>query len=394
MHLTEGIRTPPIFRLWAGISTIAGVLQRRVFTYTEASSDPLCPNLYIILAGPPATGKSIIINETRKMWSTVKGLHIASDNFSKASFVAELQNATRSYINGSEDMSMFCSLAAAIDEFGVFIPRYDLEFLSVLTRIYDNPADHKEPRITREDRVVIRPNLNIIAGVAPDFMAEIFPEVAWNQGFTSRFLFIYSEPIQFTNKTYFNKRQEHNMLELTTKLSKFFDLGGEFELSQETQEAHISWLDAGKPDAPEHGRLRHYASRRDTQILKLAMISSVSSGKNLYIDIEDYERAREWLFEAELVMPDVFRAMKQKSDAQLIQDLWYYLNQKYSRLAYDQRVPIDDKELWEFLKERTTSPSIPKVIETAERSGVIRRAPGSGITPKWIPRPQNEHSRI
>jgi hypothetical protein len=309
MQITEGIHSPPIFRLWAGLVTIAGVLQRRVYTYTEASTDPLYPNLYVILAGSPATGKSVIIRETKKLWSKINGLYVASDNFTKASFIAELQNSPRAFMNWSDDINVFCSLAAPVREFGVFVPRYDTEFLSVLSDIFDNLDKYTEPRISVPGRSVDKPGLNIIAGVVPDTLGDMFPEIAWSQGFTARFIFIYSEVIKFSNASYFKKRVATDATTLVPALERFFDLGGEFEWSSEAQEAHIAWLDTGQPGAPDHSRLRHYATRRSVQLVKLAMISSVSAGRNLYVDIEDYERAHEWLAEAEAVMPDVFRAM-------------------------------------------------------------------------------------
>lgn len=385
---TEGMRSPPIFRLWAAISCLAGILQRRVYTYTHVSTDPLCPNLYVVLVGSPASGKSLAINEVKKLWSRIRGFHIASDNVTKASFVTELQGAIRTFMNGSGIPAIFCSLGAPIAEFGVFIPRFDMEFLSTLTHIWDNPPKYREPRVSLPDREVDMPNLNIISGVAPDFLGELFPEVAWSQGFTARFLFIYSENLKFDNKNYFKKRPAIDIASLVPFLESAYNLSGEFEWSVEAQEAHIEWLDAGEPGAPEHNRLKHYSSRRAAHIAKLAMISAVSAGHGLFVELSDLERARTWLFAAEAVMPDTFRAMGQKSDTQIIFDLHEHLYTLYSRVARDQRQPIADEIVWTFLSERAPSMTIPRIIETAERSGVIRRAPGMNSRPRWIPRPR------
>lgn len=393
MSATEGIRSPDIFRLWTAIFTIAATQQRRTYTYTHVSIDPLCPNLYIGLAGPPGTGKNLGINISRRLLSRVRGLNISSDNFTKASFVTEMQNSNRVFMNGAEAPMILSSLAAPIVELSNFLSRNDTEMMSVLTHIFDNPDSYDEPRVSVAPRSVDKPNLSIIAGVTPDYLTELFPEVAWGQGFASRWIFIYSEKVRFSNTNYFTKRPQTDLANLVPPLVRFFDYGGEFTWSKEAQQAHEAWLDADMPGAPDHSRLRHYASRRDIHIPKLAMISSVAAGRNLFVDIEDYERAHTWLADAEAVMPDVFRAMIAKSDSQLVADLHYELWMKHwSRHVHTQRQSIPNEVLWEFLSTRTTSFNIPKVIENAERSGVIRRDPKFPTTPapRWIPRPLNE----
>jgi hypothetical protein len=67
----------------------------------------------------------------------------------------------------------------------------------------------------------------------------------------------------------------------------------------------------------------------------------------------------------------------------------------YGRRAIDKRIPIDDNVLWTFLGDKAPSQNIPKIIEVAERSGVIRRVPGINVgSPRWIPRPLTEHTNI
>lgn len=397
MSATAGLQTPEIFRLWTGIFTIASTLQRRCYTYTNVSIDPLCPNLYIGLVGPPGTGKNLAINAGRRLLSGVRGLTISSDNFTKASFVAEMETANRVFINGTQQHEIFSSLSVPMVELSTFIGRNDHDIMKVLTHIFDNPPYYKEPRTSVHSREVDKPNLNIIGGVTPDYLGDLFPEIAWGQGLTSRWIFIYSDKIKVTsNANYFTRRREQNLDSLIKPLIRYYDFGGEFTWSEEAQNAHINWLDADEPGAPEHSRLQHYASRRSVHVQKLAMISSVSSGKNLYVDIEDYERAHEWLSSAEAVMPDVFRAMAQRSDSQLMLDMHQHLwMNHWNHILHSKRTSIENEILWKFLADRTTSNNIQNVINAAERSGLIRRDPKhpAAPNPRWIPKPLNEYSK-
>src|SRR6266481_9773574 len=47
MDYTGGLPSPAIFRLWAGISTLAGAQERR--TRVMSAGRPIYPNLYVLL---------------------------------------------------------------------------------------------------------------------------------------------------------------------------------------------------------------------------------------------------------------------------------------------------------------------------------------------------------
>lgn len=55
IELTEGLPTPPLFRLWSGITTLSAVLERKVWLPTMRQI--LFPNIFTLLVGPPGSGK-------------------------------------------------------------------------------------------------------------------------------------------------------------------------------------------------------------------------------------------------------------------------------------------------------------------------------------------------
>jgi hypothetical protein len=114
------------------------------------------------------------------------------------------------------------------------------------------------------------------------------------------------------------------------------------------------------------------------------MISSASRCCDLEIAQEDVERARSWLLEAEKFMPDIFASMKQKSDSQVLLDLHFFMYQLWASVAREERKPVMEDKIYEFLSERVPSSQIGKIIEVAEKTGMMKR----GMYPcEWIPRP-------
>lgn len=366
LYVTEGIPSPRRFRLWAAISTIAGALERRVYTLTRGGHTH--PNLFVSLAGQSGHGKTQSIMLARNLWAGVAELKMAPDDVTNASFYDALAGCVRSTMNGA-GMTIFSAMSVCARELGNFMPKYDTGFMSNLSDIYDNPPHFSSARRTSVSVNIDKPTVNILAAVTPDYLGDLLPEVAWGQGFTSRMIFIYDHLDADTDIDVFKQAVNVGTTSLRPELNEFFELSGEFIWAENARVELNAWVNAGAPPKPTHGRLKQYNTRRTIHVLKLSMISAVSAGRDLYVTLEDFERALEWLLDAETVMPDVFRAMGQKSDNQLIEDLQYHIYTVYSGMLRDGRKPIPVAEVWKFLGPRIESHRIDSIIKLAVQSG-------------------------
>ncbi len=375
---TKDVPSPEIYRLWSAITAVSGALERKVFT--TGSAGPIYPNLFTILVGPPASGKTNAIKPIRDLWSRIKGLNLAPDNVTKAALIDSLSRALRTIITSTSTALTFSAMAVPCSEFGIFFTHHDLEFLSVLNHIYDNPPSYKEERRTAGIIEINKPYLVILAGTQPDFLSTFLPEEAWGMGFTSRLIMIYADKAPPSDLF---SRREVKASALAARLLEVFEYKGEFQWTKNAVDEINAWNTAGCPPAPTHSKLFHYNGRRAVHVIKLAMISAVSrcTGE-LIVTVDDFERAKDWLLDAEKTMPDIFRAMGLKSDAQLIADLHYHLYRKYSSVAMDKRRPLPTSEIYEFLHTRVPSDKIARLIDVAEKTGYIRR----GTYPdEWVP---------
>ena len=104
------------------------------------------------------------------------------------------------------------------------------------------------------------------------------------------------------------------------------------------------------------------------------------------IELIDVRRAFEWLFEAEALMPDIFRAMVGKSDRQVIEELHLYMESTWIKNKYK---PLRTDEVTTFLSHRIPSEKIFPVLNIAEATGII--AHPAGALDLWIPRPRHLH---
>lgn len=391
MGLTEGITAPEIYRQWCGIAAVAGALERRVWAIT--SKKQLFPNLYTLLVGPPGVGKTVSIDYVRDLWYAARippntRFRIAPDSLTKAALVDSLAAADRKIVTPT-GLVEYHSLLVVSAELGVLVSAHDLEFLSVLNYIYDNQRHYIEKRRTLNKEInIIFPQLNILAGSQPGFLASLLPEEAWSMGTTARLIMIYAS--QAPTVDIFAKIDEEVVYQddprfkaLALALGHIGTLMGKMAWTPEAQAELQAWETAGRKPVPVHSKLQHYSSRRLLYVLKLSMISAVSRSGELLITLEDVERARTWLIQAETLMPDIFKEMVGRSDSQVIQELHFYI----WRLWVKEKKPIHEARIYSFLKDRMPSEKIPRLIDVAMRANIITGA-GERL---YIPRARHEH---
>jgi hypothetical protein len=383
---TSGIPSPEVFRLWAGIATLAGALERRV--WVKLAGKAVYPNMYTLLVGVPATGKSQAIEHTNELWHAIAELKLAPHDITKASLVDNLEKASRKLVmptdNGGTQLLEYNSLLVAADEFGVLVPSHDLEFLSTLNRIYDNPPQHRQDRRSLKTPIdITNPQINIIAGVQPAYLANLLPDEAWAMGFMSRVVMVYASQKQKVKLFGANQLTKQANQVLIRSLRDVTKLYGQMDWEDAAALEFTRWYEDGCEPVPEHSRLEHYIGRRPLHVAKLAIVAAVSAGRR-FISFADFTRARDWLLSAELRMPDVFREMIQKSDIQVITELHFFAWQLWVK----DKKPIHESRLINFLTSRTPSERIPRILEVCSRANIFDRDAG---TSSYRPRPKNEH---
>lgn len=334
---------------------------------------------------PPGIGKSLIIDPVTEIWRDTKLLHVAPDNMSKAAFLDVLQDSGRMVkIPGELEMLNYHALNISASEFGVLCPAHDMEYLSVLTSVYDCRPNFRDNKRSRDkNQIDIKnPHINLLAGTQPDYLAQFLPDVAWGQGFMARVILVYDDSVLD-----FDMFGEHITLDgkLRKKLEddaqQILSLVGNFTWAEEAQNHYRKWASGGFQPVPGHLKLKHYNVRRGFYALKLALISAISYGHK-EIEKKDIMRAITWLTDVEAKMPEIFKAMKGNSDYGLLQELQLHVT---SLFISGGGKGLAEARLVRFLAERTASWNIPKIIEAAEKAGLIQKKIGPGGFEIWAP---------
>lgn len=386
--LTQGARTPALFRLWGALFLLAASLERRVWI---ANGDGIVyPNLYVLLVAPPGTGKFIIeatktlLAETVLPNSLTPAFKLAPDSMTNAALIDTLADSTRTFLppKGGAPLK-YNSLAVLQEEFSIMMPKYDMEYIGTLNGIFSNKAKHEERRRhgPHQKTLIEKPQLNILSGVQPSYLASLFPDEAWSTGLSRRLFMVYSS--ETPKFSLFHKSDVPHGLrqQLLDELSVLSVAYGEMAWEPAAMDKIDSWYMSGEKPVPEHSKLQYYCRTRGEFALKLSLLASLSRSRtDLTIRDVDVERALGWMLEAERVMPDIFRAMVGRSDKDVLEELHTYM---FAKFGADRR-PVRLEDIRRFLLTRVPHEKVESLIKAGESAGLWTYVAGNPEL--WVPK--------
>lgn len=401
MEYTEGLPTSEIFRKWSAIAAVTGALERRA--YVRLAGKPIYPNMFILLMGRPGTGKSVAIDEVRDLWASTGKFNVAPDRVTNRGLMGTMSRGVRHLGQGE----IYTTTLVGSSEFGVLVNTHDLQFMSILNQFYDCLNRPFEDETGQYGHVKLEaPHLSLISGAQPKFFAEVMPDVAYELGFTSRLVMVYSAevtkvelfPSQSLKEQIHEERAELRQA-LTRDLRTMATIKGEFAWEAEAAEALDSWYKDDLSPAPDHPNLQNYNARRIMQISKLCQAFSVSRAQDKIITLSDFTQAKAELLLCEEVMPQIFTEISKSTHGDEIRELFEYMWQRYMKLNGKNepaRKPIPQHHMMAFLRTRIPARDIPYTINHMEMSGMIEKLTDGddGRLITWKPLGREEQDSI
>lgn len=386
----SGVPTPNMFVKWAAIFAVGSAVRRRVWTHLIGGRH-LYPNLFIWLVGPPGTGKTEAIVPMGETLRKSKTAVIAPNDVTKQSLLDTLAKAPDAVTFEGPPLEVvdYHYMAIIIRELSNFMAAYDTQLAGILTDIFDNPPVNAESKRSGAGTVIHKPSLSFIAGTATKNLAATIGPSLWGQGFMSRLILVYSadQPsITLFDETTETRRETDP--QLVALLGRIGAMKGRMKWDKDAQEAFRKWFGEGpskqgcKP-YPLHPKLQEYNARRFLHMAKLSMISALSDAR-MNILLEDFQRAKGWLEEAETFMPEIFKEMTSHSDGEVLRELHMAMWVEYQRT----KRPVPAMFLYNFLLDRVASRDITRLIEAGESAGVYDRMAGTqGVDARYKPNP-------
>jgi hypothetical protein len=383
LKYTEGRGSPAIYRKWSAIFAVGAAMERKCWLKTSKGN--LFPNSYVLLVGPPGVGKSLCTTTVYDLLAELRTpetpYFLAPTSVSKASLVDRLNEAERRIVRPMEKPAViaFNSLTIIVNEFGVFMPTWEGEFMNTMTDLWDCGRYAETKRTSKINIEIPHTQLNLFSATTPAQLTGLLPEGAWETGFMSRVLIVYSGESHHTDLFAADlfDTEDTSREDLVHDLRDIYKMVGGFDIDEDAKLAINEWAKAGGPPVPDHPKLAHYRSRRAAHLLKLCMVASAATDSDKIITLDHYAEALDWLVELETFMPDVFKSMKSGGDGRAIEECWHYCYTLWIKT----KEPIPERRIIAFLQERVPVHNIDRIIDVMVRARLLEKE-GPGYKPK------------
>lgn len=366
---------PSLYHRWCAVSLVGAMLGRQV--YLPFGHGKIYPNQYIMLMGSPGARKSSAINISRKLLAATGYNRFAPDRTSKERFLMDIRQYADEDFESDIELLAFdapSELYVVAEEFTDFVGQGGMEFMTMLTKLWDNMDEYKHPKIHGKCVVVEKPTINILGGNTVQGLALALPPEALGNGFMSRLIFVHSEA---TGKkiTFPKPVSKDLMASLVEHLMQVREnIKGEVSYSKDCypllDRMYKEFHDVDDP------RFKHYSSRRFTHLLKLAMIIAVSDLRN-QISQEDVLNANTLLHYTELRMPKALGEFGKSKYSDVANTIIDALMKAHK--------PVNMTELWKLVAKDLNKISelgdIMKNLLTSSKVQVVTIAGKQGYMP-------------
>lgn len=334
MEYTKASEAPNEFHFWAGVSTIAGAVRRRV--WIDQNEFQWTPNFYIIFVGPAGVvTKSTSLRAGQKLLEAVPGIKFGPQSMTWQALGVDLEDAME-YLEfpdphtGVMQQVPMAPLTIHASELGTLLRMDDAQLISVLIDLWDGQQTPWKHKTKTSGNIEIRnPWINIIGCTTPSWLKTYFPEHMIGGGLTSRCIWLFNDKkrqyVPYPSLVWNNGSGYHDFKQkLVDDLIEISQLKGEFRLTKEAQDWGIAWYQdhwIAKPLHMASERYDGYRARKQTHLHKLAMVLSLARGDSLVLERDDLEKANMLLVDVEADMLKVFDSIGVVDEAKHVSEL-------------------------------------------------------------------------
>ena len=382
MSLTENSEPPVAYRKWTAISVIASALMRKV-KLELGISITVYPSLYIILVGPPSTGKGTIMRYALDIMKEIPVIKTASNATSLQALIRRMKETNLTDIDPRTGSQVYhSSMTVFSEEFTVFLGYNNRELIAALCDWYDCGELWIYDTIKRDREEIRGVYVNILAGTTPNAIQTAFPTDAIGDGLTSRIIFVNESDkdklVIFPAPT---REELDTQQKLISDLEQITLLTGLMKWSENAIDTYADWcIDADRNPPFQDKKFQGYVGRRRNHLLSLAIICSASRGNDLILEKRDIERAAKLLSEVEAKMGTVFKGMGSSDISVIINDaISFIVNSK-----------VDEIPIWQFARrfegdaDKWVLDRVLRTLETMNYIQVVVVAGGNSYIKRLI----------
>jgi hypothetical protein len=318
---------PEKFVWWAGVATISSALERRC--WIDQGHFNIYPNFFVVFVSDAGKGKkSTAVDIAMKVLKKVPAIQFMPKSCTWEGFVLKMQEMHKSQNQELDlDAPNIASAAVVVQprELSVFLDPTDKGKVSTLIELWDCPDDFDKFTIYRGDEAIERPCVNLVGGTTPSWIRDSFDRWSKEGGLVNRIVFLYEnrkrQSIAWPKRA--KQPDEKVWNALVADVVTMTRLNGPFTITEEAYTFGEEWykdydkkLETGKFDA-----VLGFRDRKQTHVLKTAMVLSVSRRDTMVITKDDIAEAIEIVTRVEADLNQVFSVVDERAELRPYNDL-------------------------------------------------------------------------
>ena len=268
--------------IWSAFSILGAAVNRKV--YTKIGDIPIYCNLYVLLVGPPGSGKSTSRNFAATLFRRACPEIMVGASKQSHGDIIRLMATEKCLIKYKDEKGkdqIAHVLACFINEFKNFISYDIIGMLSFLTDIYDEPYLFDASTLSRGGEKVPFPSLSILACENPDILTRYIKTSMISDGFGRRVIIVLeTENAESKPEVVIpdDVQQLYNF-GLVKHLHTIKSIVGEYKHTPESQSFYNEWYvdNRKKMAAATEPVFQGYLRSKHTLLLKIAMLSDVAA---------------------------------------------------------------------------------------------------------------------
>lgn len=291
---------PDIFHHWVGRSVLAAALERKVSL--RQGKIHHFPNIYTMLVSHPAVGKSTAMDVGVDLIEMLKKEHnhnfrIIPNQATEPALIDLMKIIDFFPVGDGKIMIPHSSgFFYASEASSSALQNTCGDFIASLTAFYDCPRWFRKKLKGEKDEVAIENGcMNVLAGATFDYLKNLVNEVSVMGGFASRLIYVVAKERKVRHIKWdathevdgdFRQRLIEDLVvinKLTGPVTPTKDFIAAFESWQPEFDQFLIGLESPKMES--------ILARKGTNLIKLAIILSVSESNSLTVTAEHFERA-------------------------------------------------------------------------------------------------------
>lgn len=285
LRQTEEAESPRQFVYWAALASIAAVMRKNV--WLDKHLYKLYPNIYVLLIAKSGMRKAFPVSLAKRLVRATKMTRVIAG---RNTVQAILQDLSLAYTQPQGGMITDAYGFLAAGEFSSFIVR-DQDALTILTDLYDTHDHEPEWRnlLKSGSETLTNPCITMLGASNQAHLNDKLQEIDIDGGFVGRTLMIVGSEKYKHNPLVLKPDVALDVQGLAEYLKEIALLEGPFKWSEEGAALYTKWYMDFVQD--EHEDDTGTTNRIHDHILKVAMLISLSKGKDLVLKGEDINDA-------------------------------------------------------------------------------------------------------